>query len=435
MTTIAWFSMVAAFVGQTTPDYTQNCTVAACHGSLAKGHRVHAPIADGACDACHEAREGSAHKFDYTEDETEICIQCHEEFEGDTVHEPVSSGDCIACHNPHAGVGDHLLLTETTAETCAECHDDMLEDLKFLHGPLAAGACTTCHDPHATKAGGLLKAEGKALCTKCHEPMAARLAQSTHIHAPAEEDCLSCHDAHGGADRFNLTQTPPDLCTECHDAVAESIDEAAVQHDAVIKDRACSNCHDPHASAAEALLVAKPLVLCLGCHDKPIESDGGTINEVAKLLANNANHHGPIRDEDCSACHLVHGGANFRLLTEAYPAKFYAPFNEENYQLCFDCHETDVVLDPETDELTNFRNGDQNLHYLHINRKIKGRTCRACHNAHASGNPKHITDTVPFGEWQLPVNFKASETGGTCQPGCHKRYEYNRDVAVMNIPP
>ncbi len=436
MVTVALLHVAAVLLGQSQPpDYTQDCTTAACHGPLAKGRSVHPPIADDACDACHEPEEGTTHKFAFTEEGGELCLQCHDEFEGDTVHEPVASGECTACHNPHASQGDHLLMTTTVGETCLECHDEPLEDLKFQHGPVATGACTICHDPHATELGGLLKAEGTALCAKCHKPMIDRLAQLPHVHPPATEDCLNCHNPHGGADRFNLNDTPPDLCTDCHDDVAETIEDATVSHDAVTKDRACVNCHDPHATKADSLLIAEPMKLCLSCHNEQLESDGGKLLNIAKLLADNENHHGPIRDEDCTSCHLVHGGENFRMLMEAYPAKFYAPFDEENYSLCFECHEIDLVLEPETDELTNFRNGERNLHFVHVNREIKGRTCRACHNAHASRNPKHITDTVPFGEWELPINAKLTENGGSCQPGCHKRYEYNREQAVVNIPP
>jgi len=417
------------------PDYTQNCTTAACHASLVKGRSIHPPVADDACDACHEPREGAVHKFDYTEEGGELCTQCHDAFEGDTVHKPVGEGKCTECHDPHASQGDHLLRTRTAVETCTKCHPKTLADLKFQHGPVAAGACSTCHDPHAAEHGNLLKAEGTALCGKCHKPILERLAQSPHVHPPAQEDCLSCHNPHGGDNRFNLNSTPPGLCTDCHDAIAEIIEDATVQHDAVVKDRACANCHDPHASKAEKLLIAEPMKLCLSCHDKNIETDDGTVLQIGKLLAENKNHHGPIRDEDCTACHMVHGSDNFRLLMQPYPAKFYAPFDEKTYALCFECHEVDLVLEPETDELTNFRNGDRNLHYLHVHRDVKGRTCRACHNVHASNNPKHITDTVPFGEWDLPLNFKLTEHGGSCQPGCHKRYEYNREQAVVNIPP
>ena len=38
--------------------------------------------------------------------------------------------------------------------------------------------------------------------------------------------------------------------------------------------------------------------------------------------------------------------------------------------------------------VTDFRYGNVNLHKLHVNRE-KGRTCRACHNIHASDQYDH----------------------------------------------
>jgi len=105
---------------------------------------------------------------------------------------------------------------------------------------------------------------------------------------------------------------------------------------------------------------------------------------------------------------------------------FYMGFNVENYNLCFSCHDKAIVQDPETTKLTNFRNGEINLHFKHVNKPEKGRTCRACHETHASNHPKHIRESVPFGTWELPVNYQKTETGGSCAPGCHKLKKYDR---------
>ena len=147
---------------------------------------------------------------------------------------------------------------------------------------------------------------------------------------------------------------------------------------------------------------------------------------IAKLLQNNSDWHGPIKEGDCSGCHNPHGSSNMRLLKFYYPEEFYKAFKVDNYQLCFQCHEEQNVLDPNSTH-TNFRDGTRNLHYLHVNRE-KGRTCRACHQVHASTHSFHIRDSVPFGSsgWELPINFTATKTGGSCTPGCHKHKEYRR---------
>ena len=78
-----------------------------------------------------------------------------------------------------------------------------------------------------------------------------------------------------------------------------------------------------------------------------------------------------------------------------------------------------------------------NLHYLHVNRETKGRTCRACHETHASSNEQHIRESVPFGTggWQLPIGFKKSASGGSCAPGCHAPYKYDRVEPIVYAKP
>ncbi|MEW6006499.1 MAG: cytochrome C, partial [Stygiobacter sp.] len=116
----------------------------------------------------------------------------------------------------------------------------------------------------------------------------------------------------------------------------------------------------------------------------------------------------------------------FRLLKWIYPKEFYSSFSVEQYELCFKCHQPTLVLDPKTTTLTRFRNREQNLHFLHINKKVKGRTCRTCHETHASQRNRHIRESVPYGKWDLPIHFEKTNEGGKCSPGCHAPKEYKR---------
>jgi hypothetical protein len=56
-----------------------------------------------------------------------------------------------------------------------------------------------------------------------------------------------------------------------------------------------------------------------------------------------------------------------------------------------------------------------------------GRSCRACHEVHASQQDHHIRDSVPYGSkgWMLKVNFVKSPTGGSCSRTCHATKTYN----------
>jgi predicted CXXCH cytochrome family protein len=244
-------------------------------------------------------------------------------------------------------------------------------------------------------------------------------------HKPAEDSCVSCHSPHESDLPRVLLKKQPALCLECHDETAQRFAKFAVRHQALDRDRSCSGCHNPHASTLSRLLVAESADLCLKCHNRSFpREDEPPLPDLAAELKDFPQWHGPVREKNCEGCHDPHGSAYFRLLTRDYPARFYAPFKEESYDLCFVCHSRDLVRQERSTD-TNFRDGDHNMHYLHVNRE-KGRTCRACHAVHASKEPHHLRATTPFGKWELPVGYKKLPEGGTCATGCHVERAYKR---------
>lgn len=416
------------------------CVTTDCHPGVKAAPFTHGPVGVDACDACHKETDPSRHAFEWVRQGAELCGFCHQlELDGKHVHQPVAEGQCVQCHSPHGGANRFMLRGGAGAAVCAECHEDVTEGQPVVHGPVAAGACTACHRAHSSDHEHLLVASGRDLCVDCHQTLKKRLETVRTIHGPAAVDCTTCHRPHASAHPMMLTERLEKLCLDCHTAVGELIATATVKHAAVSDGRSCRNCHDPHGSDYPAVLVSNMLDVCLSCHDREVKlPDGTRLINMRAVLKSGRNLHGPIAQGDCAgACHQVHGGDNFRLLTEKYPPQFYAPFREESYALCFACHDRQLVYDERTTRLTNFRNGDHNMHYLHVNRKHKGRTCRACHETHASSKPKHIRDSVPFGSggWKLPINFEITETGGGCSPGCHRPYGYDRVTPIENVPP
>jgi hypothetical protein len=103
----------------------------------------------------------------------------------------------------------------------------------------------------------------------------------------------------------------------------------------------------------------------------------------------------------------------------------------KKYDLCFKCHDSKMVLDAQTTQ-TGFRSGDRNLHFVHVNRAEKGRTCRTCHEVHGSDLPKHMAADVPFegSKWAMPIEFEQLPNGGRCTPGCHVQQTYIRGGAT-----
>jgi predicted CXXCH cytochrome family protein len=313
-----------------------------------------------------------------------------------------------------------------TVKQCTACHEMVKPEDKFVHGPVAAGECLTCHDPHGTDEPQLVRVFGSELCEKCHVDMKARLAEQRFTHAPAKEDCATCHDPHASPTKYQIRNDGAEQCLACHKTLRKELVTAKVQHEAMSMDRQCLNCHDPHASDLGKQLKGTSMKLCLSCHDREVDAPSGNVQNIKSWLETHNDLHGPIRQQDCVGCHLPHDSEHFRLLKKDYPEKFYSPFDPKNYELCFMCHEPDMATVERSATVTGFRDGDRNLHFLHVNRVEKGRTCRACHEAHSSSMPKHLRESVPFGEWALPVGFQQTGDGGRCTPGCHKPATYSR---------
>jgi predicted CXXCH cytochrome family protein len=264
--------------------------------------------------------------------------------------------------------------------------------------------------------------------------MKDQIAKAKFQHKAVQQDCVTCHDPHASNYTMQIRQPPLQLCTSCHehDKIKQAAMNSKHQHDVVTKDNACLNCHTAHGGDLAKLMKAEQVKVCLKCHADPIDRGKGVkpVASVKEVLDPKLYKHGPAADGTCGGCHAVHGSDVSRLLKKDYPEVFYQGFALDKYDLCFGCHDKQLVLSEKTTGLTNFRNGDTNLHFLHVNKSDRGRSCRACHAVHASANPMHIRDSVPYGSWNMPINYKRGEDGGTCTPGCHKSFTYDRKTPV-----
>ncbi len=300
----------------------------------------------------------------------------------------------------------------------------------WAHAPFEMGECVICHESNDPQAPGAVSGEINDLCFGCHDIFQEMLAGYANVHPPVEESCTSCHNPHNSSREKLLDRDPAALCGGCHEEILALATGSAVQHGPVLEGRACLNCHDAHGSQVEAMLTGLPYDLCVECHagDGMTDESGRPLTNFAALIAGSRMEHGPVADKDCSACHHTHGGSNFRMLVSEYPERFYAPYEAANYDLCFGCHEIDVFETPETTTLTGFRDGARNLHYVHVNKDRRGRTCRACHEVHAAPQAHMIRDGVPYGpnNWVLKINFTGTGTGGSCAKTCHPTKPYDR---------
>lgn len=412
-----------------------SCVTTACHTAIGNLKIPHQPVKDGDCGSCHR-RKAKEHPvkgekaFELTLTGGALCSQCHDaKGKSKVVHQPVKDGECTACHKPHGAANRYLLdVGEDRSSLCFGCHEDAPFKMKFKHGPAAIGECTKCHDPHESQAKAMLKGPVRDVCLGCHADFGAKLKAAKVVHPPVKEGpCTTCHNPHGSPVQYYLQKKMPDLCVGCHTDIGSKVAGVKVPHKPVMAPGGCINCHSAHFSQAKGLLSTDEMNTCLGCHDT--DSLGQPpLRNIKKDLEGKKYLHGPILKGKCTACHDPHGSDYFRMLRGSYPATLYVPYKDGIYAACLKCHNKNMLGSAETTTDTGFRNGKRNLHFVHVANGQKGRTCRICHEPHAANEVKLIRkEGVKFGDWILPLNFKITPTGGSCEPGCHKAFKYDRE--------
>jgi predicted CXXCH cytochrome family protein len=402
----------------------KSCTSSQCHSQFTVQRKAfrHEPVSAGECNACHKA-EAYPNKYGIEPNQIIICSRCHKGMEQEIkssqfVHGPIKNGDCLSCHNPHES--DTLFfLRESYSKLCSSCHSlKRFFSGESIHKPVKDGNCGLCHDPHASNFKSRLTDVGANLCLPCHDDMVSGMTQD-YIHNPLiQSGCTDCHDPHSGKDTLRLTSLPEKICFTCHEEKRNEIDQYTQKHEPASNGQ-CTVCHSPHYSGINYILLDEIDTLCYKCHKE---------NSIWKKRQ---FQHGPVVQGNCTACHNPHGSDNAFILRLSFPNKFYTPYEKGKYDLCFICHKEALVTAEKTTTVTHFRNGDINLHRLHVNQQ-KGRTCRACHDIHASDQEDHIREEFPFGAVNIPIYYFKTETGGSCIPGCHKERGYDRVNVVDN---
>jgi len=314
------------------------------HGSdtahMLDGSTLHAPFAEGACDACHRRSRGTKTRLGARG--SAVCFACHSDLEArlktGVVHTAVKEGHCVGCHDPHLSSQPALLRARGPA-LCLPCHAEIAARLATatVHPPAADG-CDTCHEPHGSDTPGVLTAPQGELCGSCHDVNDAAL-RAVHLGADmATIACTSCHDPHGSSRPGLIVEGsvhPPFgegacdachegtasrlvedgrrvLCLACHSEIEEQIASYPFPH-AAVSTGGCTACHSPHASGEPTLIRAGGGSVCTTCHAEQAPREG----DVA---------HGIIEWVGCQACHTPHGGTRPKLLVA------------EGNALCNRCH-------------------------------------------------------------------------------------------------
>jgi len=412
------------------------CSTSECHPGIKEHTYLHGPLQINSCDACHSLSDAAKHRFEDVLPRQQLCVSCHDlsySLRQESIHKPVSEGECLGCHDPHGSEQPRAILSNDRAALCLSCHDALTGGERPVHAPESKGACNTCHAPHSSDHGKLLNDSGRTLCLSCHVKTAELLASSPLQHEPTKGDCQLCHDPHATGDTSMLIAEPKTLCLSCHQEVADSLDVVTHPHAAMTQDKSCLNCHQPHASEHGQLLRGATADLCYQCHDKEVKrASGGVIPSIMNRIAESPNSHSPAARGDCTLCHQVHGNDRERLLKQEYSPTYSSFEDADKYSLCFSCHDKNLALSETTNAITAFRNGDQNLHFAHVNSR-KSRSCNICHDPHAADAEHMIRSTFPFGpsRWPLAIAWQSKPNGGSCAAGCHAAFDYDRENAVI----
>ena len=319
-------------------------------------------------------------------------------------------------------------LTDAEPALCTGCHDALGAKAQ-VHAPVRDGSCTTCHAPHASNSAHLLLKPQKELCADCHsEPGAAavparpgrgrrlhRLPCAARVRQPAAPRPqwrralrrLPCRrrrprrGEEGRSTRRSTTAAPP--VTGARRRAPEAPRRGGAGALLPVPRRRRREGPEGAGRARRARRREGLRLLPLAARGRPegaspAEREGRPVSAATRSVVTPAMTvlHGPIRDGSCTACHEPHGGEQAErsssrrsrrpptCRTPTRPTRSASPATTGT-----------CCKYPDTSFATGFRDGERNLHFLHVNNAQKGRSCVLCHELHGGTNDALIADSVP----------------------------------------
>jgi predicted CXXCH cytochrome family protein len=385
------------------------------------------------------------------------CTACHDphnnQYGNFLVLDNTGSALCLACHNivnwptsAHATSGKplpaalaNLLAAETGNRKTAKLPKSLT---------VASAGCASCHVPHAAGAKEELTRfmAPEKNCALCHtsqgpgqnvmddfnKASAHPIFISSESHSPQENPvnppqrhvtCVDCHNPHAGSKAVAGKVAVSGALEGVTGVTAGGAVVRNVQHEYEL----CFRCHGDSAARGPARVPRQFVETDTRREFNPGNTSFHPVEAIGKnpLAPSLIQPLTPASTMGCTDCHNndqgpanggtgargPHGSAFVPLLERKLLLTDGAPYNPDNFALCYKCHSSTVV---DSQLATSWA-----YHQQHIEQYRAA--CTTCHDSHAANQPHLINFNTAY---VMPNNgvLRYTSTGlnhGVCTLTCH----------------
>ncbi len=376
------------------------------------------------CTTCHDAHDNDHGNFLVMSNlRSAMCITCHDLIDwSDSAHEKstasstdsqdqylrrsefktVADNGCLSCHRPHsAGGHERLLHYEKMERNCLNCHDGKVAatDLRIDMAKISKHDVAKYQDIHDLKESAA-SSDLHVECMDCHNPHSTRTEPRDAPLISARMNRISGISVSGSVQRY--AQFGYEVCFKCHgdnpNRIGSKITRKITQTNTRLEFDATNPSFHPVVTQGVnrdvpsliTSMTVNTIIRCIDCHNSDQDS----------------NVRGP------------HGSNYAPLLAYNYDTEDYTSESEFAYELCYQCHSRNSILNNES----------FTKHKEHLDDDIP---CSACHDAHGismtQGNSMNNTHLINFDTTIVEKDPNTSELKfvdngtfeGECFTSCH----------------
>ena len=368
------------------------------------------------CTTCHNAHESRRPKFLRMDNPYgAMCVVCHQPtgwnlsrhaispatwngagpnpWPGSTGH-TVAENACRNCHRTHsAGHGARLLTWGNEPDNCLVCHGGTVAQ-KNVAAEFANGAKFSRHPVDVSQ--------------WTHDPLENPLSMPRHV------ACVDCHNAHAATNKPAIPPAVPGALQGVTGVTAGGTTLA----EATFGFQVCNKCHGfrepstPGVTRVEATRIVSNKIDPSNQSFHPIATTGR--NSMIQGLITPYTASSIISCTDChnnnewttvtgTAPKGPHASSFAPILERNYQTADLTPESQSNYDICYKCHDRNVLL-------TDGRGFPHRRHVVD-----QQAPCAACHDAHGSRRNAHL------------INFMTRDASGkvVVTPNSSGRLEYS----------